>query len=260
MIRRRLVLPLILPILLLVAMAPTASAVTTTDLEYRILGWINDARADRHLQPLRADSRVWDLAGDRAAVMASRNILSHTIAGNVGSQLTSRGIKWYGWGDAIAYNNYQKGTYATAQLFAQWKGSKPHWDLLMSAKFNYIGVGMAYRSSNGRTFGDVVLIDGPDRTAPSATMTGVSRDGNDVTWTWRGSDYVLQTRTAGVASYEVQYRMDSGYFSTVASQTVATRRIALDRAGGHWYGVRVRARDAAGNVGAWTTELRIWVP
>ena len=158
---RRLVLPLILPIVLLAALAPTVgAATTTTTLEYRILGWINDAREDRHLKPLRADSRVWDLANDRAAIMASRNILSHSIAGNVGSSLSSRGIKWYGWGDAIAYNNYQKGTYATAALFAQWKGSKPHWDLLMSPKFNYVGVGMAYRSSNGRTFGDVVLMDG----------------------------------------------------------------------------------------------------
>lgn len=260
MIRRRLAISLFLPIVLLAALAPTASAVTTTDLEYRILGWINAARADRHLQPLRADSRVWDLAGDRAAVMASRNILSHTIAGNVGSQLSSRGIKWYRWGDAIAYNNAQQGTYATAQLFAQWKGSKPHWDLLMSPKFNYIGIGMAYRTSNGRTFGDVVMMDGPDRTPPGAAMEGVTRSGKDVTWTWRGWDTILQTRTAGVATYEVQYRMDSGSFGTVASQTVATRRIALGRYSGHWYGVRVRARDGAGNLGAWTSELRIWVP
>jgi hypothetical protein len=260
MIRRRIVLPAILPILLLLALAPSASAVTTTDLEYRILGWINQSRAQLHLQPLRADSRVWDLAGDRASVMASRNILSHTVAGDVGSSLSSRGTRWYMWGDAIAYNNQPNGTYATAELFAQWKGSKPHWDLLMSPKFNYIGVGMAYRSSNGRYFGDVVLIDGPDRSPPGAAMVDVKRDGNDVTWTWRGWDTILQTRTAGVATYEVQYRMDSGSFATVASATVASRRIALDRYHGHWYGVRIRARDGAGNVGAWSSELRILVP
>ena len=260
MIRRRLVLPIVLPLLLLAALAPTASAVTTTDLEYRILGWINHDRADRGLQPLRADSRVWDLAGDRAAVMASRNILSHTVAGNLSSQLSSRGIKWYGWGDAIAYNNAGRGTYATAELFAQWKGSKPHWDLLMSASFNYIGIGTAYRSSNGRTFGDVVLLDGPDRSPPAVAMTDVARDGNDLTWSWRGWDAILQKRTTGVATYEVQYRVDSGSFVTVASHTVALRRSALDRPAGHWYGMRVRAKDGAGNVGAWSSELRIRVP
>jgi hypothetical protein len=91
-------------------------------------------------------------------------------------------------------------------------------------------------------------------------MVGVSRDGTGVTWTWRGWDYSLQTRTAGVATYEVQYRIDSGHFSTVATATVATRKIALGRPSGHTYGVRVRARDGAGNVGAWSSELRIWVP
>ncbi len=260
MIRRRLVLPIVLPILLLATLVPTASAVTTTDLEYRILGWVNQHRAERHLQPLRADSRVWDLAGDRSYVMASRNILSHSIAGNVGSQLSSRGIKWHMWGDAIAFTHKGKGTYATADLFALWKGSKPHWDLLMSPKFNYIGIGMTYRSSTGRTFGDVVMIDGPDRTPPGAAMVSVSRSGDDVRWVWRGWDATLQTRTSGVSRYSVQYRVDSGAFTTVVSSTTAITRYSTNRAHGHYHGVRVRAMDAAGNWGAWSSEMRIWVP
>ena len=260
MIRRRFVLPLILPIVLLAALAPAASAVTTTDLEYRILGWINKARSERSLKPLRADSRVWDLAGDRSAIMASKNILSHSIAGNVGTSLTSRGIKWYRWGDAIAYTYKSYATYATADLFSLWRGSSAHWDLLMSPKYNYIGIGITYRSSTGRTFGDVVMIDGPDRSAPGAAMVSVSRSDNDVTWTWRGWDVILQTRTSGVANYVVQYRIDSGYFSTIASATVATRRISVDRSRGHYHGLRVAARDAAGNLGAWSSEMRIWVP
>jgi uncharacterized protein YkwD len=85
MIRRRFVLPAILPVLLLMSLVPSASALTTTSLEYRILGWINQARVERHLVPLRADSRVWSLAGDRSAVMASSNTLSHTVTGNVGA-------------------------------------------------------------------------------------------------------------------------------------------------------------------------------
>lgn len=260
MIRRRLVIPLSLSLLLLASLAPAVSAVTTTTLEYRILGWINQARVERNLRPLVADSRVWDLAGDRSAVMASRNILSHTIAGNVGSQLTSRGIKWYRWGDAIAYTYRPNGTYATADLFALWKGSQSHWDLLMSPDFNYVGIGMTYRSSTGKTFGDVVLIDGPDRTPPGAAMVSVDRDGDDITWTWRGWDTVLQRRTSGLASHEVQYRVDSGTFATVVSSTTATQRLATNRSGGHWHGLRVRARDGAGNVGAWSSEMRIWVP
>ena len=260
MVRRQFVLPLILPIVLLATLAPAASAVTTTTLEYRILTWVNRERVARDLKPLRANSRVWALAGDRSATMASRNILSHTIAGNVGTSLTSRGIKWYRWGDAIAYTYKSSGTYATADLFALWKGSSSHWDLLMSPNFNYIGIGMTYRSSTGKTFGDVVLIDGPDRTPPGAAMVSVTRSGNDVMWTWRGWDVALQTRTSGVARYVVQQRTDSGSFKTVVSWTTATRRFASDRAKGHYYGVRVAARDAAGNLGAWSPEMRIWVP
>lgn len=260
MVRRRIVLPLILPIVLLAALAPSVGAVTQTDLEYRILGWINQARAERDLQPLRADSRVWDLAGDRSAVMASRNILSHSIAGNVGTSLSSRGVRWFRWGDAIAYTYKSYGTYATADLFSLWKGSSSHWDLLMSPRFNYIGIGMTYRSSSHKTFGDVVLIDGPDRSAPGAAMVSVSRDGDDVTWTWRSWDVILQTRTSGVASYVVQARMDSGSWTTIGSATTLTRRYATNRAHGHYHGVRVAARDGAGNVGPWSSEMRIWVP
>ena len=260
MIRRRFVLPAILPILLLVALAPAASAITTTSLEYRILGWINQARAERHLQPLQADSRVWALAGDRVSVMASRNVLSHTVAGNVGSGLSSRGIGWYMWGEAIAYTYQASGTYATEDLFALWKGSQPHWDLLMSPQFNYLGVGMAYSASTQRTYGTVVLIDGPDRSAPGAAMVSVSRSGDDVHWVWRGWDVALQTRTSGVSSFEVQYRIDSGAFTTVVHSTTSHTRYAANRSHGHWHGLRVRSRDAAGNVGAWSSEMRIWVP
>lgn len=259
MIRRRLVIPVFLPIVLLAALVPTASA-TTTDLEYRILGWINQARVERNLVPLRADARVWDLAGDRAAVMASRNILSHTVAGNVGTSLSSRGIKWYMWGDAIAYTNRPHGSYAAADLFALWKGSKAHWDLLMSPDFNYIGIGMAYNSSTRRTFGDVVMIDGPDRTRPVSAMDGVTRNGSDVRWTWHGWDPTLQRRTSGVSTYQVEYRVDDGSFTTLTSATTGTAWFSANRASGHTYGMRVRAKDHAGNVGPWSSELRIWVP
>ena len=260
MIRRRIVLPIILPVLLLMTLVPSASAVTTTTLEYRILGWINQARVERHLVPLRADSRLWDLAGDRSAVMASRNILSHTVAGSLSSQLAARGIKWYRLGEAIGYSPRAAGTYATADLFAAWKRSTPHWDLLMSPNFNYIGIGMTYRSSTGRTFGDVILIDGPDRTRPRAAMVSVTRSGDDVRWTWRGWDVRLQTRTSGLASFQVQYRVDSGTFRTITTATTATTRLLANRSHGHWHGLRVRARDKAGNVGRWTSEMRIRVP
>jgi hypothetical protein len=106
----------------------------------------------------------------------------------------------------------------------------------------------------------VVLLDGPDRSPPAVAMVSVSRTGDDVRWTWRGWDARLQKRTSGVATFQVQYRIDAGAFSTVTAATTSTARLMANRAPGHWYGLRVRARDRAGNVGAWSSEMRIRVP
>jgi hypothetical protein len=91
-------------------------------------------------------------------------------------------------------------------------------------------------------------------------MVAATVSGNDVHWSWRGADPLLQTHTAGLRDFAVQQRTDSGNWVTVSAATTATRRTALNRARGHWYGLRVRARDRAGNVGPWSPELRVWVP
>jgi hypothetical protein len=85
-------------------------------------------------------------------------------------------------------------------------------------------------------------------------------DGNDVRWSWRGADPLLQTHTAGLRDFAVQLRADRGAWKTVSAATTSTGRTAPDRPGGHWYGLRVRARDRAGNVGPWSAERRVWVP
>jgi hypothetical protein len=65
--------------------------------------------------------------------------------------------------------------------------------------------------------------------------------------TWTGTD-----ADSGIASYDVQRSYDGAAYATIASATTAT---SLDwtMTPGHTYKFRVRARDKAGNVGAWTT-------
>src|SRR5882757_8289841 len=94
-----------LAIALLFALVPVATvgAATVTDFEHRVLDQINGARVSRGLVPLRTDGRLWDLAGDRAATMASHDVLSHTVAGSLSTSLTSRGMSWYTFGETIAY-------------------------------------------------------------------------------------------------------------------------------------------------------------
>ena len=61
-------------VLLAVSSSPVVGAVTDRRSEYRILGWINQARAERGPRdPCAPTTRLWDLAGDRADRMASTN-------------------------------------------------------------------------------------------------------------------------------------------------------------------------------------------
>jgi hypothetical protein len=130
----------------------------------------------------------------------------------------------------------------------------------MSGKFNYIGVGIAYRSTNGTTWGSVVLTESLDHTVPWAKMTGRSYVGTSVYFAWSGGDTTLQTHTAGLKNFDVQYRVDSGTWSVIRTGTTARSLSLTGRAHGHWYGLRVRARDNRGYVSGYSAELRVWVP
>ena len=98
-----------------------------------------------------------------------------------------------------------------------------------------------------------------DSTAPTATTpkpslrTGIGLETAStsqrlmIRLSWTGSD-----SGSGIASYDVQRSYDDAAYETIKSATTAT---SLDWTMylGHSYKFRVRARDKAGNVGAWTT-------
>ncbi len=248
-------------ILTLLVWAPTAEATTsTTDLEYGLLNKINDARSDHGLRPLRPLSGVWSIAGTRAARMASTNVLSHTIAGSLSAQLRAKDVPWYAYGEDVGYTRAQRGTTAMNDLFRLWQASPEHWKLMMSSDYNYIGVGLAYRSSNNKTFGSLVFTESRDQTDARTYMNGVSTSGSSATWSWWGTDPVLQTHTAGLRSFDVQVRVDDGSYRTVSTSTTATARIWTGLDSGHVYRMRVRARDRAGNIGSWTAPVAVRMP
>ena len=236
----------------------SASASAAPTPESQILTMVNQARAARGLMPLRTDPRLGNLAVERAAAMAVTDVLSHGVGGSLQDAFDSRGIQWYGHGEVIAYTGGSSSAAATA-LFQLWASSPPHWVLMMSNAFNYLGIGLA-DSNSGRTYGAIVLTESKDRTGARSTMVRASVSGDDVRWTWRGSDPLLQTHTAGLRDFAVQHRTDRGAWVTVSTATTSTARSAVNRARRHWYGLRVRARDRAGNVGPWSPELRVWVP
>jgi uncharacterized protein YkwD len=243
------------------ALAPLPVQASTADtMEDHLLTWINQSRASLGLKPLRSDPRLRDLAGYRAGVMAATNTLNHTVAGCLSCELTARGIQWYSRGEVIAATTYAYGDPAALSMFNWWKSSPYHWPLLMSATYNYIGVGIAYRSANASSWGSIVLTESVDHTSPWARMRYGWHSGTTVGWAWTGADRVLQTHTSGLRNYDVQYRVGYGTWVTIRSWTTTTYLTLYGRAHGHYYGLRVRSRDWRGYVSGWTAEVRVWVP
>lgn len=258
--RRVAFLALTLIAVIAVPVTPARAAVSAYQAESMVLGWINGARTERGLMPLVRWSDLAAVARLRAGRMAQTNTLTHTVAGGLSGQLADEGVRWYVYGETIGLTTAPWTRDAAWSLFQMWQGSPPHWTLLMSDRMNYAGVGLAYRSSNGRTFGSVVVTESVDHTGARAWFTSNSRSGDDVRWTWSGADRRLQTRTAGLRDFDVQYRVDSGSWRTLRNDSTSTTLTLRDRARGHAYSLRLRATDRRGNVGAWTKPSRIWVP
>jgi uncharacterized protein YkwD len=230
---------------------------TADTMEAQILGWINTERSKKGLVPLRAWYKLTDMAGDRAASMARNQTMSHTSC--LSCLFDAYGVQRYLSGEIIAATSYPWGSQAASSIFNAWKGSSTHWGLLMSNRFNYIGLGVAL-GSNGKTYADGELSESLDVTKPYAAMKGVSKNGTTISWSWYGYDRALQTHTAGLKNFDVQYRVGSGTWSTIRSGTTSTALSVTNRAHGSYYGLRVRARDNRGNVSSWSSEMRIYLP
>ena len=238
-----------------------ATPATTASLSAEMVRQINKQRTSRGLVSLRGDSRLYSVAQERAANMAARNTLSHTAAGgSVGNALDARGIQWYGFGEVIGWSGYPWGNKAVSHVVSMWMASSSHRPLLLSGRYNYVGAGVVYDPSTGRTWASVVFTESRDHTPPVASMTGSSVSGTTIRLTWSGKDRRLQTHTAGLRSFDVQYRVDGGAWRTIRNDTDATAITIRDRARGHSYSIRVQAADRRGNLSKWTSAKTVWVP
>lgn len=240
--------------------APASAATSASTAEAMIIGWVNTDRAAAGLAPLRGDSDLAYIAGVRASRMASSNTMSHTVGGNLSNQLAYRDVQWYRYGETIGWSSAAFPVDSARAIYRAWMNSPAHRALLMSTRFNYIGLGLAYRSSNGRTFASAVMTESLDHTRAVARVVTRGRSGDDITWTWNGYDPRLQTHTAGLRDFDVQYRVGYGSWRLLRDNTTSTSLFLRDRVHGLSYAIRVRATDRRGNVGKWSAESRIWVP
>ena len=243
-----------------VAHAATRTAVQTS-LRTSLQTWINRDRAAAGLRPLRLDVRLNQLAGERADWMAAHGQLSHrTVDGSVSEAYTARTITWYLAGENVGYTTSPWGLAAASSIYVMWRDSPTHWAQLMSADYNYVGIGLTYAASSGATYASIALLEGPDRTAPVARMRTKSVLGTTIAFSWSGVDPLLQTHTAGLRDFNVQYRVDDLYWVQIRSATRATALVLRGRAHSHWYAIRIQARDWRANLSPWSTALRVWVP
>jgi len=241
-----------------VVTATTTSTAQTMGAE--IIGWLNRDRVAKGLRPLRAWPALASLAGTRAGRMAATGTLSHAAAGgNVGTALTSAGIRWYGFGEIIGTSGYPWGSQAAANLYSMWKNSPTHHAIMFSASYNYVGAGIV-RASNGSTWASIVFTESVDHTRPVARNGALTAVGTTVRFGWSGYDPLLQTHTAGLRGFNVQYRVDSGAWHLIRNLTTSTSLGLSGRAHRHYYSFRVQAADRRGNLSAWTAAKRIWVP
>jgi uncharacterized protein YkwD len=242
------------------AAAPAASTTTADTMAAEILSWLNRDRAAAGLRPLRSWTALQTIANQRSANMAASKTLSHAAAGgDPGSALTRAGLQWYSWGEIIGENSWPYGSQSAAKLYEMWRGSAPHHAIMFSATSNYIGIGIA-RASDGSTWSSVLFTESTDHTRPWAKNGAISASGTTVRFAWSGADTLLQTHTAGLRSFDVQYRVDSGSWHLLRNDTTSTKLAMYNRARRHYYSFRVQSADRRGNLSTWTVVKRIWLP
>jgi hypothetical protein len=247
-----------------VAVAATSSSVAA---ESSLVTMINADRAAAGLPPLRVDPRLTSIARERSASMAAARQLGHVQPDGrtVVDMIRAAGIAWYGVGETIGWNTYPSLRDSTDVVNRGWLSSPEHAAIIRSTAYNYLGVALG-ETAGGDRYWTAIFLRGPDRTAPWAKMLAPvsasyvtlasSQQVRVVTWSWTGDDRPLAALTSGLRSFEVQRRVDGGAWAEVWTAT-SRRSWSTSVLVGHRVQLRVRARDNAGNVGAWSSPVRV---
>lgn len=241
------------------APAAASTATTAAAMENQILVSINADRAAGGLISLRRDSRLVTWSADRSAWMASHASLTHTSWGGAPCTLyQNERITWYGCGEAVGDTTATFGTSAASFLYSLWKNSSDHEALIMSASYNYIGIGVSYRAATHTTYASILFLEGPDRSSPVPHYTSQYVSGGRLHWTWTAVDPMLQTHFSGFRNYDVEISVNGAAWRHMRSNSTAVA-IATPPERRGTYKVRIRARDNAGNVSAWLNSSTLVV-
>jgi hypothetical protein len=257
--------PVLLVLTLVVGLAPSVGAAdldvgdaARAAAERHALDLTNQRRVARGLIRLRLDTRLTELARQRAQYMADTGNFSHTQSGGttVFDMIGDANIRWYAAGEIIAWNTAGPLDYSAEFAVQGWMASPSHKAIVVSDDYNYVGFGVAV-AANGTRYWAGVYLRGPDRTAPwvrpgTWSKVNLSSRYARVTVRWSGGDTRLQVLTSGLRYYQAQRRRDGGYWYDYGITTATHLSARWMR--GHTYELRVRSRDRAGNWSGWATK------
>jgi uncharacterized protein YkwD len=268
---RRRLFALLPVVALTLVLAPTPAAVaparavtgitTVAQAEARLVVEIDQERVKAGLVPLQVDRTLMAIARGRSRDMVARGYFGHVDPDGrtYADRLAASGLVSYRSGETIARDHYPTLLYSVAITRYQWMHSAPHRAILLSSAFNYVGVGLAV-ASDGRHVWTAVFSRSPDHTGARATG-GTARLGTVVsgrrmvTIPIRAADVRLQALTAGLRDVQVQRRVDGGRWVSLGWTTATSLRKSLTVR--HRYDFRFRARDRAGNIGAWSRVVTV---
>ena len=263
-LRRSAALALALGAMLLLTLATSVAAASdlgASQAETEVLHQINAYRASLGLVSLRLDTRIRSISRYR-----SMDMVEHDYFGHVNSDgrmawdiVDDAGIAWYRVGEIIASDDWPTLRDSAAAAIRNWKASPTHDAIMKSPEYNYVGVGLA-TTGDGWRYWTAVFLRGPDRTPAVGRMGSTTLTGSGstliATIRWSGSDPRLQVLTAGLASHDVSWRVNGGSWTTLASRTTATS-LKRSLTSGNRYDIRIRSRDRAGNLGAWSAAITL---
>ena len=256
--RARRILPIIIGLGLILPVAVpavTSASSDQTSAEAIILKKMNYERTKRGLVALRLDTRIAAIARNRSEYQAATGDADHTQGSKkVFDFIQAAGIKWYAAGEIIAQNRYYPSIEdSAAAAIKGWLGSSTHRSILLSKGYNYVGFGYAMNSSNQRRYWTGVYLKGPDRTAPWAEFTGVSKGSSGgyiaIKFRWDGGDRRLQVLTSGLRYFQIQRRAVGGEWKSWSYTTNRSKTVRYYPGPDREF--RVRSRDKAGNWSDW---------
>ncbi len=123
------------------------------DVSYEAVGLVNSFRAQNGLGPVSVDSAVVEAARYQAVAMASRDVLSHEVAGDFTTRMNNAGFTY-----ALATENVGAADRSVADSINAWIRSPHHRENMLMREAKYMGMIRASApDSRYRTYWALIL-------------------------------------------------------------------------------------------------------